>query len=349
VLSEITSVYGARFGAHGLVNDDLIDLSAADLAALRITPGSAIGSSRRTIERDDYDRMLWVLERRGIRFLFYTGGNGSMDTAMRIDRFARDAGYDLRVIGIPKTIDNDIVETDHTPGYASCGRFFAHAARDIGMDNRALPSPIEILETLGRNVGWVVAATALARHREDDPPHLIYFPEMGVSLDRLCADIEVVYRRFGWCMVAVCEGQKDEQGGWFGAELNTLPGARDPLPANMGQVLAKLVWARTGIRARSEKPGLLGRSCPALVSELDRAESFECGAAAVRAALEGHSGEMVALGHASETFLVPLERVARQEREFPREWMNAERNYVTAEFIEWARPLIGGVQPHVLL
>jgi 6-phosphofructokinase 1 len=200
-----------------------------------------------------------------------------------------------------------------------------------------------------------VAATALARAREDDPPHLIYFPECGVSADQLCADVERVYRRVGWCMVAVCEGQTDEKGGWFGAELISAPGARDPLPANMGQVLAKLVWSRTGLRARAEKPGLFGRSCAALASEVDRAESSDCGAVALRAAVEGRTGEMVAIRRSagptyqSETFLVPLERVARKERQFPREWMNAERNDVTQEFIEWARPLIGEVKPHFRL
>jgi 6-phosphofructokinase 1 len=354
----ITALYGARFGATGLVNDDLADLSRCGndaIEAIRIAPGSVIGSSRRNIEAADYARMLDVWKRHNARFLFFTGGNGSMDTAMRIDRFAREAGYELYVIGIPKTIDNDLVETDHTPGYGSCGRFFAHAARDIGADNRALAPPIEIIEVLGRNVGWVVAATALARYREDDPPHLIYFPECGISADRLCADIERVYRKLGRCMVAVCEGQTDELGGWFGAELNSLPGARDPLPGNMGHVLAKLVWSKTGLRTRAEKPGLLGRSCAALVSEADRADSWKCGAAAVRAAIEGRSGEMVAIrrldgpAYEPETFLTPLERVARKERQFPREWMNDERNDVTREFLDWARPLIGDVPPHIVL
>src|SRR5205085_12285406 len=141
------------------------------------------------IEPSDYQRMLDVLKRRDVRFLFYTGGNGSMDTAMRVEQFAASAGYELRVVGIPKTIDNDLMETDHTPGYGSCARFFAHAVRDIGADNRGLPPPIEVVEVLGRNVGWVVAATALARHREDDPPHLIYFPDSCVSAHQVCSAV----------------------------------------------------------------------------------------------------------------------------------------------------------------
>jgi 6-phosphofructokinase 1 len=354
----ITALYGARFGASGLAGDDFIDLSARDdriIEQLRIAPGSAIGSSRRNIESSDFERILDVLRRRDARFLFYTGGNGSMDTAMRLDQCAAQAGYELRVIGIPKTIDNDLMVTDHTPGYGSCARFFAHAVRDISADNRALPPPIEVIEVLGRNVGWVVAATALARHRGDDAPHLIYFPECGVSSDQLCADVEGVYRRLGRCTIAVCEGQTDDAGGWFGAELITKPGARDPLPANMGHVIAKLIWSRTGLRARAEKPGLLGRSCAALASETDRTESWNCGVAAVRCAVEGRSGVMVAIRreagpkYKSETFLTPLEIVARKERPFPREWINAERNDVREEFLAWADPLIGPVQPHVCL
>jgi 6-phosphofructokinase len=354
----VQAIYGARFGATGLIEDDFLDLSRVDdeaLQGLRVAPGSAIGSSRRKIEAGDYERILDVLKGLGARFLFYTGGNGSMETALHIDRFARESGYELRVVGVPKTIDNDVAETDHTPGYASCARFFAHAARDVGADNRALPPPIEILEVLGRNTGWVVAATALARQAEDDPPHLIYFPECGVSADQMCADVERIYRRFGRCMVAVCEGQTDEQGGWFGAELISMPGARDPLPANMGQVLARLLWSRTGLRTRAEKPGLVGRSCGFLVSEVDRTDSWNCGVRAVRAAIEGYSGQMVGLrrlragARESDTFLIPLERVARAERPFPREWMNDARNDVTLDFIEWARPLIGDVKPHIRL
>ncbi|HXB71993.1 MAG TPA: diphosphate--fructose-6-phosphate 1-phosphotransferase [Candidatus Acidoferrales bacterium] len=354
----ITALYGARRGAIGLLKDELCDLSATDntvLEALSHAPGSAIGSSRRELEKADCLQIVEVMRQRDVRYLFYTGGNGSMDTAWRLGNFASEAGYEMRVIGVPKTIDNDLAGTDHTPGYPSCARFFAHAVRDIGEDNRALPPPIEIVEVLGRNTGWVVAATALARHYEDDPPHLIYFPESGVSPDRLCADVERVYRRFGRCLIAVCEGQTDDRGGWFGAELNNLPGARDPLPANMGQVLAKLIWSGTGLRTRAEKPGLLGRSCSTLASETDREESWRCGEAAVRAAVEGHSGEMVSIQRFSDppyrstTTLVPLESVAGKMRQFPLEWMAAGRNDVTPEFLDWARPLIGRVEPYVRL
>ncbi len=355
---EITAVRGAIYGAHGLVGGDFRELSHlpdSELRALARAPGSVLGSSRRNFDTADYEKLLAVLRRESVRYLFYTGGNGSMGTALRLDALARTAGWEMRVIGVPKTIDNDIAGTDHTPGYASCARFFAHVVRDVGADNRALPPPIEVIEVLGRNAGWVVAATALARRHEDDPPHLIYFPERGIGVDRLCADVERVHRRIGRCLVAVCEGQKDESGGWFGTELGTMPGARDPLPANMGHVLAKTIWARTGIRARAEKPGLFGRSCAALASEVDREESWRAGEAAVRAAIDGQSGVMVAIERASTApyrshlITVPLESVAGVERQFPLEWIAADGNDVSPEFVEWVRPLVGEVAAHFRL
>jgi 6-phosphofructokinase 1 len=346
--AEIGRLYGVRFGAQGLVEHDFVELSCLSQDRLARAPGSAIGCSRRKIEADEFPRVIDGLRRREVRYLLYTGGNGSMETALALDRAAREHKYELHVIGIPKTIDNDLAGTDHTPGYASCARFFAHIVRDVGEDNRALPPPIEVIEVLGRNTGWVVAATALARDREDDAPHLIYFPENGLSAVRLCADVERVYRQLGRCMVAVCEGQRDETGGWFGAELNNLPGTRGVLPANMGQVLAKLIWGATGLRTRAEKPGLVGRSCAPLASEVDREESWRCGEAAVRAALEGRTAEMVAIrrvggaSYASEMTTVPLAEIVGIERRFPAEWM-ADAD-VHPDFIEWARPIVGELQ-----
>lgn len=347
--SAIGGLLGAVHGANGLVDDrfyDLFSQPAETVAALETTPGSALGSSRRPLTSGDDERIFDIFRRRDVRYFFYTGGNGSMDSALRFHRYAFDRGYELHVIGIPKTIDNDIQGTDHTPGYASCARFFAHAVRDIGADTRALPSPVTIVETLGRNTGWVVAGASLARHAEDDAPNLVYVPEFGVSLDQICADAESSVRRIGRCLIAVCEGQRDEQGVWFGTESISARGARDQLPANMGHTLARQIWSRTGIRARAEKPGLLGRSCQALASEVDREESRRCGEAAVRAAVSGESGKMVSIQRDSTMTLVPLEQVGRAERPFPTEWVNDRRNGILPGYAYWATPLVGEVKPH---
>ena len=340
------ALYGARYGLAGLLRGDFFDLLAADPDLVRRigeAPGSALGSSRLKLAEEDYARILDVFQRADIRRFFYTGGNGSMETALRIARYARAAGYNLQVIGIPKTIDNDLCVTDHTPGYASTARFFACAARDVGEDNRSLPSPVCVLETLGRNAGWIVAATSFARHSEDDAPHLIYFPERCLSLDRIAADVERVYRRLGRCVIAVCEGQLDARGVPFGADVDRAESDAHRLASNLGHTLARLLAEKLGIRARAEKPGLLGRCCGPFASPLDRQEAYECGRAAAVAAAEGHTDVMVALRRGPATFLTPLETVARVERLLPAEWIHPDANDVVPAFTEYAAPLIGDI------
>jgi 6-phosphofructokinase 1 len=322
---------------------DLLAIDPEKVRRIAEAPGSALGSSRMALVEEDYERLMAVLRGADIHTFYYTGGNGSMETALQIDRRARSAGYELQVIGIPKTIDNDLCVTDHTPGYASTARFFACAARDVGVDNRSLPSPVCVLETLGRNVGWVVAATSLARCREDDAPHLIYLPERPVSLDGMAADVERVYRRLGRVVVAVCEGQVDERGNPFGADVDRAGNEAQKLASNLGHTLARLLSGKLGIRARAEKPGLLGRCCGEFVVARDREEAFACGEAAARAA-EGESGVMVALRRDSSTFLTPLESVSRVERRLPEEWIHRDGNDVAPAFREYAGELVGEVR-----
>ena len=205
-----------------------------------------------------------------------------METARQVQDLALQRNRDLQVIGIPKTIDNDLLETHHTPGYGSAARFFACAARDIGADNKALPGQVEIIEVLGRNVGWLAAATALARRDLDDAPHLIYFPERLLPLEQLLDDVDQVYRRLNRCVVAVCEGQLDEHREPFGADVRS--GSRSSLAMNLGHRLAILVSQRLRVRARSEKPGLLGRSNGGFQSDSDLSDARLCGQQAVLAA-----------------------------------------------------------------
>jgi 6-phosphofructokinase len=346
------AIYGARGGLTGLLRGDFLDLLAFDPDLMRQigeAPGSALGSSRLKLADEDYSRILDVFRRANVGCFFYTGGNGSMETALRVARYARDAGHDLQVVGIPKTIDNDLSVTDHTPGYASTARFFACAARDVGEDNRSLPSPVCVLETLGRNAGWIVAATSLARRHANDAPHLIYFPERRLNLERIAADVERVYRRLGRAVITVCEGQLDDRGQPFGADVDNAQSDAHRLASNLGHTLAGLLSQKLGIRARAEKPGLLGRCCGPFASTLDRQEACACGRAAATAAAEGHSEVMVALRRESNvpyraaTFLTPLETVARVERLLPPEWIHPDGNDVLPAFAEYATPLIGEI------
>ncbi len=352
--AQITALYGARHGILGVLREDFIDLDrqpAELVEQIGRTPGSALGSCRHKVREDDYGRILEVFRAYRVRYFFYNGGNDSMDTAWRVAELAQREGYELRVIGIPKTIDNDLAETDHCPGYGSAALFYACALRDIGADLRELPGRVTVVEVMGRDAGWLTAATALARREADDPPQLIYLPERPISAEKLLADVEAVYARLGYAVVAVCEGQRDEKGEPFGADMIAADGFAHQLAGNLAHSLAQLIARRLKLRARSEKPGLLGRSSAAFVSPTDRAEARLCGQAALEAALEGQSGRMVTLArepgqpYRVRTGLVELERVANVERRFPAEWIHPEGNDVLAPFLDYVRPLAGEVAP----
>ncbi len=341
-------LFGARFGVEGLVAGDWIELSGSDSAwvrALRTAPGSAIGSSRVKLGEVAAGRLLAQLRRKRVDCLFYTGGNGSMGTAWMLAQLAERQHPDLRVIGVPKTVDNDLMVTDHSPGFGSAARFYALATRDIGEDNRALRSPVTIVEAIGRNAGWVAGATALARQGPDDAPHLIYLPERPPTIEAICQDVASRVGRLGRAVVVACEGLRDPAGSPFGAALDRAGIAQHELARNLGHVLAEGISAMTGLRARSEKPGLLGRSCSFAVSATDAEESYRCGRAAVEAAVSGSGGVMVALRRVSsdpygcETFLTPLATVANAERLVPHAWIAASGSDVTPEFVEYVRPL----------
>jgi 6-phosphofructokinase 1 len=354
---NVAPLYGARYGIEGVLARNLIDLSRYDpahIAAIGRTPGSALGSSRAKVVAEDYARMLEILRELDIRFVFCNGGNGSMYMAHQLARAATDAGYELRVIGIPKTIDNDIAGTDHTPGYGSTAWFFACAVRDIGEDIRALPGRVTVVEIMGRGAGWLTAATAFARHRPDDPPDLIYLPERPLALDRFFTDVEAVFRRRGTVVIAACEGQMDERGQPLG-DLGMPDGFARRLSGNLGHTLAQLLLRELKLNARSEKPGLLGRSSMAFISEVDRHEAYLCGQASVNAALDGHTDRMISLvrepgpKYRVTTGLYPLDEVAGVERLFPHEWIAPEGNDVSRAFLDYAAPLLGPMEYHARL
>lgn len=346
---EIARLYGARFGFDGVLREDFIDLSGQStetIEAVGHAPSSALGTSRRELSERDLQRILEILRQHDARFLFCTGGNGSMETARQLWELTRQSNYNLQVIGIPKTIDNDLMETHHTPGYGSAARFFACAARDIGADNRALPGQVEFIEVLGRNVGWLAAATSLARRDPEDAPHLIYFPERPLPLEQLLDDVQRVYKKLNRCVVAVCEGQLDEKGEPFGADARS--GSRGSLAMNLAHRLAILISQKLKIRARSEKPGLLGRSSAAAISQSDWSDSRRCGQRAVLAAIHEQGGNMITLlapsqDGRSETGLASLDSVALRERHFPENWRNATGNDVLPEFRTFIEPLTGPV------
>jgi 6-phosphofructokinase 1 len=263
---------GARGGLAGWLRGDVVELSGAQpWDQLAAQPGCALGSSRLRLDDGGIAAAAERLRREGVDVLFLSGGNGTMTLGARL----AEAG--VSVVGIPKTIDNDIEGCWTTPGFSSCANFFVWAARDAGADNRTLPAPVMVLETLGRDTGWLTAATALARQAGDDAPHLIYLPERRVALDTICAETEAMVRRWGRAVIAVCEGLRDEKGEAFGAEAWVDRDGVKRLASNLGFTLAGRIARETGLRARAEKPGLTGRCASRFVTEmtggwLERAE-----------------------------------------------------------------------------
>ncbi len=351
VHKEISALYGARFGIPGILNGEFIDLFAQPgdlLHRVAASPASALGSSRYEVSVEDLSRVIHTFRSRNVRWFFYTGGNGSMGTAMQLAQEAKRQAYPIQIVGIPKTIDNDLLETDHTPGHASTARFFVHAVRDIAADNQSLPNQVEIVEVLGRNVGWLAAATSLAKSTADDAPHLIYLPERRLPLVKLLDDVATVYQRLRRCVVVVCEGQLDENGEPFGADVRS--GSRGSLAQNLAHRLAILIASKLNLRARSEKPGLLGRATSAYVSETDWNEARLCGREAVRYAIAGGSGAMITLlrkttsEYAVTAGQAPLPAVAFLERAFPSEWIDADGTGVLPGYGQYAAPLIGQVE-----
>lgn len=349
---EIGGVYGARFGTQGLIDAHFIDLRQEPsefIQALPHTPGSVLGSSRRKIESADYDRILENLRAAGVRYLLINGGNGSMFAAGQL----ADRAPELRVIGIPKTVDNDLEGTDHCPGYGSAGRYFAVSALEVGRDNEALPFPVNILEIMGRNTGWLAASSVLAARSEEDGPQLVYVPEIPFDSQRFLSDVEQVYRRLGRAVVAVAEGLRDARNEpvHFTSQETDRDGFGRPVPGNVSVHLAALIARELRLRVRNDKPGICGRASAAHVSNVDREEAIGCGEAAVRHAVAGATGVMVSLVRSTGTpyridfGTVPLDQVACRERALPREFINSDGNYPTPAFFEYAGPLIGDGLP----
>ena len=352
---QVDKIYAARFGAEGILAGDLIDLTdvpAETISRLRDTPASAIGSCRRKLGDADYPTVLETLRKFDIDCFFYNGGNDSMDTCNKVDELARKEGLDLRVIGIPKTMDNDLEVTDHCPGFGSAARYAAQSAAELALDASGLPIHVVVLELMGRNAGWVTAAGAMAA-RLTDCEVLTYLPELPVDEDRMLADIEARWAKGRGLLVVVSEGIRDLSGKPL-ADTGIVDGFGHVIPGGTAQHVADAILQNLHIKSRAEKPGLLGRASIPYASPVDREEAYAVGAYAVSAALDGESGSMVAirarraLSYAAELFLTPLEKVANAEKKFPLEWIE-EGNRISDAFFDYARPLMGEEFPQYAL
>ncbi len=351
--AQITHVYGALNGVSGIVNEEFLDLTettSRNLEMVAETPSSGLLSTRDKPDVAYCQEIFKVCKAHNIRYFFYCGGNDSADTCRIVNEEAQKGNYELRVIHVPKTIDNDLLVTDHCPGFGSAGKFVASAFAGASLDNRAIPG-VYVGVVMGRHAGFLTAAAALAKKYPDDGPHLLYVPERPFTKEQFLGDVKKAFEANGRCSIAVSEGISDKDGKaiaeqFTGGERDAHGNVQLSGTGALGDLLSSWVKVDLGIkRVRADTLGYLQRSFLGCVSESDQIEAREVGEKAAQYAIwHGKSGSvaMRRIGdYAIEYFLTPLETVARLSREMPVEFINAEGNGVTEEFIKYARPLVG--------
>ena len=354
----ITRVLGAAYGIKGVLDDKLYDMGKEDpteLALLKHTPSSALGSCRYKLadpEKDDtdYKRILEIFKKYDVRYFFYNGGNDSMDTCNKISKYLQKVGYECRVIGVPKTIDNDLNGTDHCPGYASAAKYIATSMAEVWLDSHVYNTGmVTIVEIMGRHAGWLTAASELAS-LSGCGPDLIYMPETDFDLSDFLDDVGRIYRNTGSCVVAVSEGVHLADGTFVSeGKISATDGFGHAQLGGLASKLAEAAKLETGAKVRGIELSLLQRCAAHCASTTDIEEAWEAGAAAVEAAVVGMTDKMVVFkcdredgAYTCVTALEPLENAANVEKKIPREWINAAGNGVEPPFLEYVLPLIQG-------
>lgn len=352
----IEEIYGGLNGIEGILNEQLIDLAAESQQTVRglcYTPASALGTCRYKLKtQEDYARILEVFKAHNIRYFFYIGGNDSQDTTDKIAKFAKEQNYELRAIGVPKTIDNDLVVTDHCPGYGSVVKFLATSIREMALDHEAMGNHdlVSIVEVMGRNAGWIAAGTSIAKRKNnpEDAPHIILLPEVAFNAEYFIAKVQEVLKENKFCLVVASEGIADANGNYIASAAAQDNFGHSQL-GGVGEYLQNLVAkSLPGVKARSCKLGHLQRATSHCSSLADSNEAFMCGQAAVKAAVEGNTAKMVALvradseKYAAETTLVDLSEIANGVKHFPENWIAEDKVSISYQFNKYILPLIQG-------
>lgn len=362
---DFDEILGAKHGLAGMMNEDFVDLSnlsEAQLYGIGKTPAAALGSVRKKPTDSDIENLIAIFEKQNIRNFFYIGGNDSAETANLVSEGAKQIGYEMKAFHIPKTIDNDLRETDHCPGYGSAARFVAHAFQGDDADNRSLGG-IKINVLMGRHAGWLTAASTLGKSTEEDGPHLVYVPEKTFNIDRFLKEVKEVYDSLGRCVVAISEGVHNEEGEYFlqtyadqtGSELAGKKDSHGNIQLSgsgaLGDTLTNLVSEYIdGARVRADTFGYLQRSFIADISKVDAEEAERVGQHAVVASKQLESGSVILQRQFSEKYhcdveITELRKVAKHTKDMPLEFLDPVKSYVTNEFFEYAMPLTGGIEP----
>ena len=357
---EIGTVYGMINGIEGFLNDQVMDMApleeSKELELIRTTPGSYLGSCRYKLPEDlndpVYPQLFARFEAYNIGYFFYIGGNDSMDTVSKLSRYAEKISSNIRVIGIPKTIDNDLVETDHTPGFGSAAKYVASTVREIAVDASVYDNKksVTIVEIMGRHAGWLTAASALARKFEHDNPVLIYLPETDFDQDAFIEKVRTSLETTPNLVVCISEGIHDNTGTFiceYSNDVGTDTFGHKMLTGS-GKYLENLVKERLGVKVRSVELNVCQRCSSSMLSKTDQKEAIASGAYGVKAALNGASGKMVAFerldgdDYQIDYVLKDVNVICNQEKCVPVTWITADGSDVTQDFIRYARPLIQG-------
>ncbi len=354
--ASIEEIYGSLNGVLGILNEDFIDLAAESQQAirgLRHTPGAALGTCRFKLKKpSDLDRVIQVFKAHNIRYFFYIGGNDSQDTADKISKHAAAQGHEMRVIGIPKTIDNDLPNTDHCPGYGSVIKYIATTVRELSCDNASMGQGdlVQIVEVMGRSAGWIAAGASLAKRRDHphDPPHIVLLPEIAFNPEKFAADVKRVLTREKFCCVVVGEGLVDVDGNYVTADATTDAFGHARL-GGVGEYLREILETHApGVKTRVASLGIAQRAAVHCSSKTDNDEAFLAGQAAVKAAINGETDKMVTLvrgeteHYTCETGLSPLNEIANGVKKLPREWINEDGISMNFQFLRYAQPLVIG-------
>lgn len=349
------TIFGSIGGIHGLLTESFVNLgklSIEDRHLLRWTPGAALGTCRHKLTANEVEKIIQIFKNHRIRYFFYIGGNGSMQVAQMVNEAAKHMNYSLSVIGIPKSIDNDLLETDHSPGYGSAAKFLATSVLEMKMDVNSYPSSnrVTIVETMGRHTGWLAAACALATNESDESQTLIYLPESPFNLNQCLSKIESAFNERSDTFLIVAEGIKDEKGQHLNNDQLEYDQLKRPKLGGVADYLKDIVETNTGIQTRSIVTSIWQRSSILLASKTDVSEAYEISKQAWKYAVEGYSGIMIGIDRITndesnyQVQFSPkqLKDVANKEKFVPLDWYDAERSQMKQEFIEYVEPLILG-------
>ena len=355
---KIETVYGMINGIEGFFNEHLINLNSVFenkpymMNSLKHSPAMYLGSCRYKLSgsQEEFENAFELLEKYNIGYFFYIGGNDSMDTVKQMSEYAKKINSDIRFVGIPKTIDNDLVGIDHSPGFGSAAKYIASCVREVAYDTTIYNiKSIHIIETMGRDAGWIAGSAALAKEGTALAPHLIYLPEVAFSTEQFLKDVNKMLEKYNSVIIVVSEGIRDKDGNYISAEASNTDKFGHIMLSGVGAYLKSVIESEIGCKVRALEPGVLQRSAAHIASHTDMNEAFSLGEVAVKAAVDGQTGVFSTIKRTADSpYCVEygtedVKVVANAVKTVPREWINAEGNYVTEEFLNYVRPLVVGI------